>query len=156
MAQKFSKLMVWHTWKSFSQVSFRDHQVWLTKARLRRSHQVWHLCWYLFFTFLGGFGTVASESGASMVMSYSRNNGGTSIFCLKTCLWTFKLFCPLLMYTSTFMFHRALPEYCDVLVECPSWFQVKLSVVGSFLWNRGSMTYKNGVWVGWYQYQVPA
>ena len=94
MAQKFSKLMVWHTWKSFSQVSFRDHQVWLTKARLRRSHQVWHLCWYLFFTFLGGFGTVASESGASMVMSYSRNNGGTSIFCLKTCLWTFKLFCP--------------------------------------------------------------
>ncbi len=97
MTQKFSKLMVWHTWKSCSRVSFGDHQVWPTKARLNRPPQVWHACRYLFFTFLGGCGTVGSKSGVSTVTSYSQNNGGTSIFCLKTWLWTFKLFCPHLM-----------------------------------------------------------
>jgi hypothetical protein len=38
---------------------------------------------YLFFTFSGGGATVGSASGASVVMSYSLNNGGTRFFVEK-------------------------------------------------------------------------
>jgi hypothetical protein len=35
------------------------------------------------------------------------------------------------------MFHWAVQECYDILVECPSWSYVKLLVV-SFLWDGGS------------------
>ena len=86
--------MVWHTWKSCSRVSFGDHQVWPTKARLNRLPQVWHPCRYLFFTFLGGFGTVGSKSGVSTVTSYSLNNGGAMIFLPKNSIMNIQTLSP--------------------------------------------------------------
>ena len=86
--------MVWHTWKSCSRVSFGDHQVWPTKARLNRLPQVWHPCRYLFFTFLGGFGTVGSKSTVSTVTSYSLNNGGAMIFLPKNSIMNIQTLSP--------------------------------------------------------------